>query len=103
MRPIKTKMMSKSLEILTKRVFKRKKLGELYWAFETIVFHRSTKEMEWDRTNYDTEKEAREGHREMVAKWKAKPRKYIRDELAKIRSSEEGRWYVPHLQATRRR
>jgi hypothetical protein len=94
---IKTKLMGKGLEVSTvligrdeteeKRKAHHKKLG---WVFETLVFHRSTGGASWDTQTYGTEDEARAGHRAVVAKWKAKSRKEVRDELATRKQAESG-------------
>lgn len=88
---IKTKLMGKGLLISTIQVAadepkERREwhVNALGWAYETLVFHRSTDGREWDRQNYQSASEARAGHRKMVAKWKAKTRKQIRDELDKV-------------------
>lgn len=92
---IKTKLMGKGLEVSTVLVGRdeterarrahHKRIG---WMFETIVFHRLTGGAAWDTDTYATEEEARRGHRSVVEKWKAKPRKDIRDELAKRKEAE---------------
>ena len=79
---IRTKLMGKGLVVSTVQTGRR--------SFETMVFHRLTEYIEWDGQRYKTESEARKGHSLFVAKWKAKTRKQIRDELDKVKSSEGG-------------
>lgn len=87
---IRTKLMGKGLEVSTvfdgSKDFLIEKNGKLkaktYLQYETLVFHRSTGGEPWDVAHYHSEEDARNGHRSIVAKWKAKTRGEVRDELA---------------------
>jgi len=80
---IHTKLMGKGLRVSTVDLLveKPKLIASGGCCFETAVFHKDTGGKMWDFKRYDTKKEARQGHREMVAKWKAKSRGDIRWEL----------------------